>query len=81
MVMLVRATVMLLVTGLSSHVWPEASVDKEPVPSIELLEFLGQWTDEYGDEIEWEVLEEARMPTSQELPHRNRFQSSPGGEL
>ncbi len=79
MAMRVRAKKMLLVTGLSVHLWAAANADKEVVPSIEFLEFLGRWTDEYGDEIDLEMLEDARIPKSDEQHDPNRFQRLPGG--
>ena len=32
-------------------------------PAIALLEFLGEWTDEDGAEIDFDMLEQARLPT------------------
>lgn len=64
MAMLVKATVCVLFIGLSLHVPAEVDTktDEDNKPSIELLEFLGQWTDEDGDEVELEMLEDARFP-------------------
>lgn len=48
----------------------QANTDDGSLPSMDLLEFLGQWTDEYGAEIDFEILEETRFP---ETPNSRRL--------
>jgi hypothetical protein len=60
--MLAKANAIILISCLSAHIMAEDDTDVKNMPPIALLEFLGQWTDEQGDDIDFEMLEDARFP-------------------
>ena len=68
-----RTNVILLIMSLSAHLAVEANTNDESKPPIELLEFLGQWTDEEGDEIDFDMLEEPGFPEIRDEQNYDRF--------
>ncbi len=71
---------MVMVSSLV-HGAVNANADEESFPPMELLEFLGQWTDEYGAEIDFELLEETRFSATPDVRRREDIDRSVGDQF
>ena len=81
MAMRVRANLVMLMVSSLVHGAVKANADEESYPPIELLEFLGQWTDEYGAEIDFELLEETRFSETPDVRRREDVDRSVGDQF
>lgn len=68
----VSSRLMVLIVSSLLHHSVQAFNDEQANPSMALLEFLGQWTDEHGSEIDFELFEKAQLPEPGEVRQRDR---------